>query len=90
LSATIQIPQFLQHLTEHKKTVRVNGNTVRNCLKDLVRQYPELRTLVFTRNGRLLHTLDIFINGVSAYPGEMAKPVRDGDLLQIVNIVIGG
>lgn len=90
MSITIQVPQFLMHLTEQNREIEVKGATVRECLKDLVRQYPETKTLVFARNGRLLRTLDIFINGKSAFPGEMTKPVRDGDFLQIVNIVIGG
>jgi molybdopterin converting factor small subunit len=78
------------HLTDQNREIEVKGTTVRECLKDLVRQYPGVKPLVITRNGRLLRTMDIYINGQSAYPGEMAKPVKDGDFLQIVNIVFGG
>ena len=90
LSIIVQVPQFLMHLTAQHREIEVKGATVRECLKDLVRRYPEVKPLVFARNGRLLRTMDIYINGQSAFPGELAKPVTDGDFLQVVNIVFGG
>lgn len=90
MSIRVQVPQFLMQHTGQHREIEVRGATVRECLKDLVRQYPGVKPLLFARNGRLLRTMDIYINGQSAFPGELAKPVNDGDFLQVVNIVFGG
>jgi len=86
----VNIPQFLQHLTDDVKVAVVNGGTVGECLKDLVKQFPQLKELLFTKNGRLIKYLDIYINGDSAYPEELAKPASDGDELHIVKSIVGG
>jgi molybdopterin converting factor small subunit len=80
VSVTINIPQFLQHLTDDVKIAVVNGRTVGECLSDLVQQFPQLKTLLFTKNG----------NGESAYPEELAKRVNDGDEFHIIKAVVGG
>ena len=45
---------------------------------------------LFDKSGRLHRYLDVYVNGESAYPEELVKPVKDGDNLQIVMIVAGG
>ena len=90
MSVKINIPQFLQHLANDTKVADVNGITVGECLNDLVKQFPELKAWLFSKNGKLLKYLDVYINRESAYPEELAKPVNDGDELHIVNIIVGG
>ena len=90
MSVTVNIPQFLQHLTDDVAVAIVNGGTVGECLRDLVEQFPQLKSLLFTKNGKLLKYLDIYINGESSYPDELAKLVNDGDKLQIIKIIVGG
>ena len=90
MGVEIHIPQFLHHLTGDVKVAVVNGGTVGECLKDLVTQFPQLTALLLTKNGRLLKYLDVYINGESAYPEELAKPVNDGDELHIVKVIVGG
>lgn len=90
MSVSINIPQFLQHFTSDVKVVDVNGRTVGDCLNDLVRQFPQLKVRLLRKNGKLLKNLDVYINGESAYPEELAKPVNDGDELHIINAIVGG
>ena len=90
MSVEINVPQFLQHLVNDVKVVDVNGRTVGDCLNDLMKRLPQLKTLLFTRNGKLHKHLDVYVNGVSAYPEELAKAVNDGDKLHIVNAIVGG
>ena len=89
MNVKINIPPFLSHLV-NVDVAAVNGHTVGECLKDLVGQFPQLGTQLFTRNGRLFKYLEVYINGKSAYPNELARPVNDGDELNIVNIICGG
>ena len=90
MSVEINIPQFLQHLSNDVKVVNSSGRNVGECLDDLVKLFPQIKPRLFNENGELLKYLEIYINGESAYPEELAKPVVDGDELHIVNIIVGG
>jgi len=90
VSIQINISQFLQHLTNDVKVVNVNGKTVGDCLNDLVGQFPQLETLLFDKEGELLKLLNVYVNGESAYPEELAKSVNDGDKLDIMYTIVGG
>ncbi len=90
MSVVINIPQFFQHLVDEVKVVKASGRTVGECLSDLVKRFPQLEELLFNGDGKLHGYLDVFINGESAYPEELAKPVVEGDELHIINIIVGG
>ena len=90
MSIQINISQFLQHLTNDVRVVNVNGKTVGDCLNDLVGQFPQLETLLFDKEGELLKLLNVYVNGESAYPEELAKSVNDGDKLDIMYTIVGG
>jgi len=45
---------------------------------------------IFDKHGKLLKHVEIFINGKSAYPRELAAPVNDGDELSILMLLSGG
>jgi len=90
MSVEINIPQFLQPVADEVKVADVNGSTVGDCLSDLVKKFPRLEEKLFGENGKLHGYLDVFINGESAYPEELARPVSQGDELHIVNIIVGG
>ena len=90
MGITINIPQFLQHLANNVTDISSVGNTVGECLRDLVTNFPQLEPLLFNKKGELLNYLEVFINGESAYPDELSKPVVDGDTIQIVNVIVGG
>ncbi|MFC1945732.1 MoaD/ThiS family protein [Chloroflexota bacterium] len=90
MSIKINIHPVLYHLTEDQKSALVEGETVGRCLEALVARYPEVRPGLFDDHGKLLSYVEIYVNGESAYPDELAKPVTDGDELQIVLILAGG
>ena len=43
-----------------------------------------------TKTGNLFDNIIISVNGESAYPEQLAKPVKDGDELNIVFMISGG
>jgi len=90
VSVKINIPDFLTYLTNGQAVVETNGSTVGECLKQLVDRFPELRRWLFGKNGNLNKTVDVYVNMESAYPEELAKPVKDGDELHIIIIISGG
>ena len=90
MSIKINIHPNLYHLTDNQTTAEVNGNTVGECIKDLIKQFPDIKQGLFDKNGKLLNHVDIYVNLESSYPEELAKPVNDGDELHIVLVLAGG
>jgi len=86
----VNIHQNLRHLTNDLSTVEVSGNTVGECLDELINQYPGLRKYVFDKDDRLLNYVDVYVNLESSYPEELAKRVKEGDELDITLIIAGG
>ena len=70
--------------------VEVRGGTVGECLNHVVAQYPHMKHQLFTKAGTLFDNVLISVNGVSAYPEQLAKPVTDGDELRVVFLISGG
>lgn len=90
MGVKIEIAQFLQHVTNDVKIADTTGNTVGECMDDLVRQFPQIRELLLDKNSRLLKYIEVSVNGVSTYPQELAIPVKDGDVIYIFHAIAGG
>jgi len=90
MSIKINIPSYMQSFTNNMRVVEVNGSTVGECLKHLVKQFPGIKEQLFSKNGNLFENITISVNGESAYPEQLAKPVKDGDELNILLIIGGG
>lgn len=90
MSVKVNIHPTLQHFTGDRDVVEVNGSTVGECLENLVARFPEVKQGLFDKDGKLLNFVDVYVNGESAYPEELAKKVKDGDELHLVLIIAGG
>ncbi|MBL6979440.1 MAG: MoaD/ThiS family protein [Desulfobacteraceae bacterium] len=90
MSINISIHRTHRQFTDGLDTVEVEGNNVGDCLEDLIRQFPDMRNALFDKKGKLLNAVEIYINQKSAYPDELAKPVKDGDDIHITLMLAGG
>jgi molybdopterin converting factor small subunit len=90
MSVEVELSSMLARYTNNQLVAKVKGSTVGECLNNLVKQFPKLKKFLFNKQGKLSHIFDIYVNGESAYPEELAKPVEDGDKLNIVFIIYGG
>ncbi len=72
------------------EVVEVSGSTVGECLNHLVKQFPGMKKQLLTKTGSLSENIIISVNGESPYPEQLAKPVKDGDELNVVFIIDGG
>jgi len=68
----------------------VEGRTVGECLNHLINQFPGMREALFAKKDKLLNTVEILLNHISAYPNELVKSVKDGDEIHIVLMLAGG
>ncbi len=90
MSIKVNIHPALQQFSNGQETAEVNGNTVGQCLNDMVKQFPGIEKGLFSKDGKLLDFVDIFVNEESSFPKELDKPVKDGDELYITLIIVGG
>ncbi len=90
MSVKININPSMTHLTDGEEIFEVNGKNVGECLEQLVARFPDARDWLFGKDGKLNNFIDIFVNMESAYPEELAKPVKDGDEIHIIAFVSGG
>jgi hypothetical protein len=70
--------------------IRVEGGTVRECLADFVRRYPQAEPLMFDSQGRLLKRFHVFVNQESLLKVRFEQPVTDRDQLIFVALAVAG
>ncbi len=90
MSVTVNIPNFLQGFAGDKDSHQVEGKTVGEAVLNLCQQYPEMKRLLFDKQGNLFTYIGIYVNGADAYPDELAKPVKDGDVIHVLMLIAGG
>jgi molybdopterin converting factor small subunit len=82
-SITIYIPGYFRDATDGQLEAKVHGKTVKECLDDLIRQFPRMRDKLYNKKGKLITAVEIYVNRKSAYPEELAKSVNYGDEIHI-------
>ncbi len=90
MSVKVFLYSGLKEFTDGKNMVEVQGSTVGECLADLIEQFPKMKPEVFDENDKLLGRILVSINLKSAYPEELAKPIKNGDELYILRAIPGG
>ena len=90
MAVEISIPPVLQALVNGINRIDVNGGTIGECLDEMVTKYPQLKTKLFNKRGKLPNGISIFLNGEDAFPEPLSRPVRSGDRIHISHIVLGG
>ncbi len=90
MAIQINLHKTHRRYTGGKESVDVEGKTIGECLKDLIGKYPPLGKEIFDKKGKLSGIVEVYLNGATAYPDELAKPVKDGDKIQLVFFLAGG
>jgi molybdopterin converting factor small subunit len=90
MSIEIHLHKTHRQYTNDREVIEVDGGTVGECLTRLIKQFPALEKGLFTGKGKLRNNVEIYLNMESAYPDELAKPVKDGDKIHLTLILTGG
>jgi molybdopterin synthase sulfur carrier subunit len=90
MSINVEIPSIFARYADNNTSFKAEGKTVRECLKELGKRHPELGKMILAPDGKLMSYIDVFINGESAYPKPLNRPLKDGDTLKILMIIQGG
>ena len=70
--------------------VVVNGDTVGDCLKDFIRQFPGSDKWIFNSQEQFLVNVFIYVNAESTRSVTINDPVKEGDELILVMLLMGG
>ena len=89
MSIEISLHRTHRRHTDGKEIIQAEGKTVGECLWDLVKQYPALEKEIF-KSGKLNSLIEVYLNGESAYPNELMKPVKDRDKISLVYMLSSG
>ena len=90
MSVTVELSPVFSMYTDNQLKVAAKGKTLGECLSSLGGRFPELKRMILDRDGNLSPTFDVFVNGESAYPEMMARPVKDGDVISLIMLITGG
>ena len=90
MSIDIHIHKTHRSLTGGLDVVEAEGTTVGECIDHLLKQYPGMREKLFDKKGGLRNFIEIYLNMESAYPDELKKPVRPGDVIHLTILLAGG
>ena len=90
MAVKVNLHLTLRQFTNGEETIEVEGRTVGECLKNVVKKYPAMESSIFGKNGKLSNIVEIYLNLQSAYPNELARPVKDGDEIHVTMMLSGG
>ena len=90
MSVNIHIHKTHRQHTGGLSVVEAKGDTVGMCLSNLIEQFPAMESELFDDGGKLTNKVEIYLNMQSAYPNELAKPVKDGDDIHLTLLLAGG
>lgn len=90
MSIKINVHKTHRQYTDGREVVEIDGTTVGECLKNLINRYPGIEKEIFDKKGKLSSIVEIYLNGESAYPDELAKKVTDGDEIYLTFFLAGG
>ncbi|OGP67726.1 MAG: ThiS family protein [Deltaproteobacteria bacterium RBG_13_53_10] len=90
MAVKVHLHLTLRQYTGGQEIVEVDGKTVGECLKNVVKKYPGMESSIFGKNGKLSNIVEIYLNLQSAYPNELAKQVKDGDDIHVTLMLAGG
>jgi len=91
MSVKVKIPTMMRQAVGGKPVVESEGETVRDVLQDLERQYPALTGSIVEADGRLRRFVNVYLNSEDVrYLGSLETEVSEGDTVAILPAVAGG
>jgi sulfur-carrier protein adenylyltransferase/sulfurtransferase len=89
--AKILIPTALRQFTEQQDSVDVTGGTVGEALQALTAQYPNIKSNLFTDEGKLRSFVNVYVNDEDIrYLDKDATKLEGNEKISIVPSIAGG
>lgn len=88
MAVKVKLSQVLQPLAGNRETIDVTGNTVGQCLKEIISLFPGTSDWIIDERG-ILQAL-VLINGEALPPDQLNRAVGENDQLYILTMIGGG
>jgi hypothetical protein len=90
MKTKIHLYSGLQKYVNNNDVVEVTGATIRECLNDLVVQFPGIQRIIFDKTGNLIPNVMLSINLQSPTREKLEKSLNPGDELYVIMVIAGG
>ena len=87
---TVEVPPPYRGPTGGVARIEVEGESVRECLDAVGKQFPGLPPLLFAETRELHRFVRLFVNGEPLERDALDTPVSDGDSIEILAAIAGG
>jgi molybdopterin converting factor small subunit len=88
MGITIKVTPILRRYTGNRQIVEVEGNTVLDCLKNLVARYPDTEKWLFSNSEAPM--ICLFLNKEVILPENLNTKVSGGDVIDLCPVIGGG
>jgi hypothetical protein len=88
MSIKIGIDETIRQSTSGNNLVEVEGNTIDECLDNLIELFPEVKHWIFGTNDILLALVSL--NGTIIFQENLNTTVREGDNIKLTYMIGGG
>ncbi len=90
MSVKVKLCSMMRQSADWQEFVEANGNTPKECLDDLERQYPDIRRWIYDKHGEMWPRLQLYVNDEIIYEEELNNHINDGDELYVLLNIGGG
>jgi molybdopterin converting factor small subunit len=88
LGTKVKLDSLLQEFAGNNDKVEVNGTTIRQCLDDLIKKFPRMKSRLFDKDGLVIPM--VILNDESVSLEKLNQPVTENDELWLFNTFEGG
>lgn len=87
----IRVPSLFKYYLDNQAETRLEGRTVDEILRGLVREFPKVQPHVFDGSGQVRRHINLFVNADNIRDlNGLETPVGEDDIIKIVPSVTGG
>jgi MoaD family protein len=91
MTVEVQIPAVLKKHTGGATSVKGQGQTVRELLDNLDRDYPGIKKQLTSEDGQLHRFVNVYLNDEDIrFLQQMETALKDGDVVSILPAIAGG
>jgi len=88
MNIRIRLNHAFQPYADNMEMVEVTGDTVKECLDNLIKLFPVFKEILFTADGSL--SALVLLNGETIVPKNLNRPVTEKNGLLLTPMIQGG
>lgn len=91
MAIKVRIPAPLQKLTQEKADVEARGESIRELIEDLEKNFPGIKSRICDDTGRIRKFINFYVNEEDIrFLQQEATALKDGDEVSIIPAIAGG